>query len=421
MSTALENKTVFNTENRQIPAFIPPSLHSVLEATYPTPHDRSEYYRISCGEENEVSREFFTPGIAYLAIMDSPGNRRINDRSVLMISDDMQNGNFHPGNDMVLFGMDGRLRNAHHRLLAVMMNGRPVQMFCRRHVPDAEVQVIDQGAKRTMEHSEAMRGMSSPKDYIYNNKNAAIVRIAITRGNQDDIQMSINSRRKAIDFFEPELSFLAKICKDYNHRYQKSASVLAVFLRALRSGVDTKLLEYALRYLMERGESIENGTVQRLNGTSTLRALDHALVTTRSHDSKLIYQKTERALVAFLAGQDLSKIFTSDQELFPIPKMPFLSEKFYSSGIKIDPKNLDVMVQHIKRFENGTEFVWMTEVKKTLPDETENYWKKFVRSIQVEIKRNGFLNIGDWGIVLPVKRPGTVFVRMYTYQRKKDY
>lgn len=102
-----------------------------------------------------------TPEIASDWLATSPGNRNIRKSVVGRYASDMTSGKWLLNGEGITFDTQGRLRNGHHRLTAVIRSERSVPMLVIHGVDSSADITYDTGAKRTfadvlrMEHNEA--------------------------------------------------------------------------------------------------------------------------------------------------------------------------------------------------------------------------------------------------------------------------
>ena len=92
-----------------------------------------------------------TPDQAQLWLDNNyPHNRRIQESVVLQYAEEMDTGNWH-GDVMdspIMISDNGQLLNGQHRCSAVILYGKPVQMWVLFDVPEKDFKFIDNGSKR---------------------------------------------------------------------------------------------------------------------------------------------------------------------------------------------------------------------------------------------------------------------------------
>lgn len=98
-----------------------------------------------------------TPELAKIWLDTSDGNprwagnaKKVDEKMVKKISDDIKEGNWSPGNNSIAFDEHGHLIDGHHRLSAVVMSGIPVKSLVVFDVPKSGFQHIDENRSRTV-------------------------------------------------------------------------------------------------------------------------------------------------------------------------------------------------------------------------------------------------------------------------------
>lgn len=103
----------------------------------------------------EMQFEHITPEIAAKYLKTSKGNPRwknkvINKRTVQDIARDIINGDWEPGNGSLAFDETGCLVDGHHRLSAVVMANKPIDVWVCYGVSKSGQLHIDDNSKRTV-------------------------------------------------------------------------------------------------------------------------------------------------------------------------------------------------------------------------------------------------------------------------------
>lgn len=75
-------------------------------------------------------------------------NRTLRQDHVRFLAKEMIDGRWEPNNDAICFGKDGRLLNGQHRLHAIVLSGKPQEVFITRGLSDDAFKVMDAGLKR---------------------------------------------------------------------------------------------------------------------------------------------------------------------------------------------------------------------------------------------------------------------------------
>jgi hypothetical protein len=110
-----------------------------------------------------VSVEKIHPAQAEKWLETSPGNRVIHQREVNSLIADIERGNWQPTVGPIHLDAHGRLRNGHHRCWAISLSGKTVENIVVRNASEAEIDAVDNGAKRTPGDTLAFAGYDNSK------------------------------------------------------------------------------------------------------------------------------------------------------------------------------------------------------------------------------------------------------------------
>lgn len=263
-------------------------------------------------QNSDLSFEEITPEKALEYLATSPANRNLTKQSILVYVDEIKEERWFAGNDAIVFDTQGRLRNGHHRLNAVVTSGTPAIFIVRRNVPEHEVIVFDTGKKRTLVDATVF---DDKLDRSITKEDVQIANSMLTEG----------YRKRFRSFSNQELSDYIGLCREdidfakecFSRKIPRItvAPVLAVFARA-HGTQDREKLRYAADFLMDGGyNSIKS------QGSESLKNLREYLLRTAatSGPTRLeVYAKTENMLNFFLQGIDRSNVTMAKDELFPL-------------------------------------------------------------------------------------------------------
>jgi len=90
------------------------------------------------------------PVIAKAMLDTSPGNRGVSQATVLEYAEAMRRGEWHQNGNVLKFDTEGRLRDGHHRLNAVILSGRTVVMDVALGIAESALYSIDCGRVRRL-------------------------------------------------------------------------------------------------------------------------------------------------------------------------------------------------------------------------------------------------------------------------------
>ena len=350
-------------------------------------------------QNSDLSFEEIGPEKALEYLGTSPGNRNLAKQNILTFVSEIQNTRWFAGNDALVFDTNGKLRNGHHRLNAVVTSGKPAIFIVRRNVPEEEVIVFDTGKKRTLVDATAFDSNIGP----VSKEDSQIANSMLTEGYRkrsksfanQELANYISLSREAIDF--------AKKCFYKKVSRITVAPVLAVFARAFATADKEKLL-YAANFLMNGGHGIE-----MLPGTGSLQSLRDFLLrhAATSGPTRLeVYAKTENMLYCFLQGINRTNVTEAKSELFPF--MEEEAQIINSVAGSIIDANLMLKLCGIAKTFQHLQTVSPIEIAQKLykagfrrgtADDQEKTISKYVAKI---IKSSGCFEIPGVGTLEPV-------------------
>lgn len=245
-------------------------------------------------------------------------NRKVRAVTVKRFAHDMSAGNWPLTHQPVAFDIDGRLIDGQHRLEAIISSQASARMVIACNVPHKAMIALDQGTLRTPVDQARIVDLTGIRTL-----HCAIAR-RLHIGNVPATPCP-PTRADVLSTMQVHWTKITEVL-GYSVPYVPrvtTASVLAVFIRAAYTH-SSAVLSRAL-YILRTGETREE---HRRPGDRTLMQLRTWLLTGLVKPSKSgghmrqlsEYRKTERALSAYLSGEDVTKIFEEEEELFPLPQ-----------------------------------------------------------------------------------------------------
>jgi hypothetical protein len=263
----------------------------------------------------DVAIEEITPNIAAAYLATSPGNRRLNQAQVSVYVDDMKAGRWRIGNDALIFDKQGRLRNAHHRLTAVVLAGVTIKMIVRRNVPDDEIPTIDQGRPRNVKAALGDFGCGQYGEV--ENYHGATLRHVLYGSRPQKMAMAVLG--EAMKDARDGLDFVFKECFDNRKKRGISAPTYAVFVRMYYFGISKDKLIYAARVLLDG--DVPDGQA-KLEGHQSLIVLRDYLMSEKARGGGIrtdIYEKSQNMLNAFVQGENRRSATATSRDIYPVP------------------------------------------------------------------------------------------------------
>ncbi len=243
----------------------------------------------------------------------TPKNKRINS-----YAREMSSGLWRLTHQAIAMDEDGNLVDGQNRLAAVIIADCEVPMTLITGVPRKSMTGVDCGVNRNVVDAARISGKPLPASQY-----ASVARIMMSglgygakqsRGNQE-VLFFINNQKEALDF--------AFDCLRSNTPGIAAAGVRAVIARAwYQRGHRTRIREFC--------KCLLDGLVENKTRDVAVIRLRNWLLQVKGTRQPVkrtdVYAKTERALRAFLDGEELDTIYATKEELFPIPANGVLEE-----------------------------------------------------------------------------------------------
>ncbi len=378
--------------------------------------------------DGNAYRMRISPETARQFLATSPGNRKIRDDVVRRYAVDMKSGKWYVGNDAVILDDKNRLRNAHHRLTAVILSGCTVEMLVRSGVQEEEIASMDQGLIRTP--VDSLTGFGGEKRFgDVSNRDVYTIKMLIFGNHGRELKMSNEVIGEAVRDHRKLLDFVFDECFDGCPRSKMrgiTTPVFAVFVRAAYNDCYRDKLIYAGRYLLDGGDSVETRRVERIEGTSSLKLLFTFLKMDGSKNGgsarKLIYNVTENLLFRFLNGFDTAKLSKNIRELyeeqFPIPDKNYLNS---FSRFSLPKVNYEIALCNVAKRYHHEQLITPQEVANDmisdgLKIDSSNPAKIVSTWFCKLVKQNGKFSIIDVGTFVPeISKVGQKRINHYRF------
>jgi hypothetical protein len=253
-----------------------------------------------------------TPAQAERWLSGNIHNRKLNNARVDRMVRDMQAGRWRLTHQGVAFDPTGVLIDGQHRLWAVVLSGLTVKMRIFFNEPPENLEFIDTGASRS---DADVLTLSGRVGTVSKNRLAALRVLvwglgACTRLTISEEADLLARHRAALDFAMEHLAPVSQVrgvatgtTRGVVARawYSADAAALVHFCDVLRTGLVTAERDRPVIVLRDFLMNTESSTKK----PQTLR--EH-------------YGKVQRALLAYLEGKPLARLYASVTELFPLPE-----------------------------------------------------------------------------------------------------
>lgn len=265
--------------------------------------------------EMYTERIDITPAMAFEAIENDKTvhhNRPLRDFIVTKYANDMKDQRWDNNHQGYAFGPDGEILDGQHRLWAQAEAGVTLSVLCTFNMPPENQKSIDDHAKRTVRDVAAIM-MNDGR--VLNLHSAIANRM---RFGSAHVQTRGISRQETLSFmvahFE-SIDFAVRMVGTKTLPGVTRASVLAPVARAWFTQDRPRLAAF-IKILMSG--HVDDHTKDRM-AVQLREYLVRSVYKAARPKDEMIYNKTERALLAFLKGEQTLKLYEAQTELFPIP------------------------------------------------------------------------------------------------------
>lgn len=237
-------------------------------------------------------------------------NRKVSEKHVERLARDMTEGKWVLTHSGIAFDPDGTLLDGQHRLWAICMSGLSVEMFVWRNIEPQSMMAIDCGKTRSMADILNIAGENGE---VSNHRLAALRAMLGGFGNPPTLSPSEMSQ--ALLVHQDALDFaLTRLPTVVSARGVNTAMTRAVVARAFYS-VDQAMLKDFCRKLT-------TGIVTSGEESVVVLLRQHLQENRGSSYSQRMqrYGKVQRALSAWLKGENPSRLYPSSCEQFPLPE-----------------------------------------------------------------------------------------------------
>jgi hypothetical protein len=254
-----------------------------------------------------------TPSMASRWLEGNTHNRSINNGHVDRLVREMKAGRWQLSHQGIAFSPSGRLLDGQHRLWAIVMSGVtvPVRVFFNES-PQA-IETYDGGITRSTSDRMSLGGRF---DRDIDHKHLATLRCMV-RGLRPVQRLSYGDEADLLARHLDAICFAMKhLTTSERARGVATAITKAVIARAYYSVDQSKLIHFC--------KVLRTGFAGGSEDESIIMLRDHLVQSEKARNALCVvreqYGKTERALLAFLRGERLVRLYAVTTELFPLPE-----------------------------------------------------------------------------------------------------
>lgn len=239
-------------------------------------------------------------------------NRPLKQHKVDQYAKDMKEGRWLENHQGIAFGPDGEILDGQHRLWAIADSGVALPMLVTFNMDPEAQKTVDDHIKRSVVDVLAVEAGGTSG--IVENLHAAIAN-RMMHGNR---HLQVPTRQETISYLTKHfeaIDFAIAASDRKKHRGVTRAPVLAPVARAWYKHDRNRLQQFvSILITGDVDDKVKDQPAKMLR-----EFLLRSLTMTRSQlRPELVYSKTERALMSFLVGQQLSRLYEAADELFPL-------------------------------------------------------------------------------------------------------
>lgn len=248
--------------------------------------------------------ESISPSVAEMYLQKNVINRPISPTLIRKYAVDMQAGRWRTTHQGIAFDMDGLLRDGQHRLKAIIISGKTVVMAVTRNMSEAACSAIDNGRARTFTDNESFKGIRLPREY-----SPTLTGLLLGEGAKTT-QLSHTALAEIAQKHDAAIRFAIGCFDGECPKGIRVGPVMGVVARAYYGKPHERLRQF--------GQVMSSGIPNGPEDYAAIRLRNWRLESRAGRAE--IYRKTERALLAFVERQQLTKLYDAPEELFPLPK-----------------------------------------------------------------------------------------------------
>jgi hypothetical protein len=237
-------------------------------------------------------------------------NRKLVDAHVERLMREMKAGRWRLTHQGIAFSSNRVLLDGQHRLWAVSLSGVTVPMRVFFNESAQSLEAIDAGQARTNDQIITLAGGLG----AVNRTELATLRAMVT-GLDGYTRMTAGEEADLLAQYHEAIAFAHEVLPAARFRGVASAITRGVLARAFYSADLGSLRHFA--------DVLRSGVADGKRDQPISVLLKFLMATAQGvcgrPEAREKYGKTERALQAYLAGEQISRLYASTEELFPLP------------------------------------------------------------------------------------------------------
>jgi hypothetical protein len=257
-----------------------------------------------------------SPELATKWLEGNTHNRKVRDAVVARYAQDMKAGRWKQTHQGIAFDEEGVLIDGQHRLYAILEADVPIVLQVTYGLPMESQYVVDDGIKRSVVdilkiNGNGMAEVTSLHAAVARRMQAGLTSADHTPQTRQELGNFITKHWEAIHFVVSKFGVGAQRVVGVS-----SSGPVAALARAYYHVDEAPLIRFI--------EVLSSGLIQK-DSESVIIVLRNWLLTSGGHGrvlSQEAYGKTQRALVAYLAGKPLTRnrLHAVTEDAYPLPK-----------------------------------------------------------------------------------------------------
>lgn len=260
-----------------------------------------------------------TPEIAINWLERNSRNRPLRDSDVKKYANDMRAGRWMPGGVIIKFDKNGTIVNGQHTLWAIVESGVSIEAYVLMGVDPDVVLVEDDHARRRLTDVIRITHPGSHASSLHTAVGTLLRASMAWHRGESGTQMHITRQQEMAfleEYWEPIDFAVRAFSSKGNRRGISVSSVMTPLARAWFTENRERLQQFAAAVLSGMVDDTKRDRAAILLRNYLLGS-DHRAGTMLLRQG--IYRRVERALRAYLDGQDLQQLKPVGEELFRLP------------------------------------------------------------------------------------------------------
>ncbi len=254
----------------------------------------------------EANIELITPELATQYLSRNVKNRSIRKQEVEAYAREIKRGTFVTTHQGIAFDSDGNLIDGQHRLMAIAMAGKPVEMMVVRGVAPQALTVVDRGASRTMRDVVALGeyGDSGKAAMMRNTVMLSAMSQLVACGYKS-MKLTAAETMRLFEAFDDHTPVVFRAC--VNKKSVGRSQVISAALAAMHCGVSHDAIEKFFK-VFNRSDihNCESYNVQA--ALNWRRQMDDAKIQGMAMNKRKVYLGTQNAIWHFANNTDVTRV-----------------------------------------------------------------------------------------------------------------